>query len=144
MLTFIASETRYTIPTLPNINSEEDRARLTPAALKGFFKIVELWEIPIKDARGLLGGLSETQFHEWKKGRARVLNIDTLTRISYLLGIYQALNVVFGAELANKWINLSNTHPLFAGDTPLQYLLQGGIPAFTWIRSLLEAMSQGL
>jgi RES domain-containing protein len=52
-------------------------------------------------------------------------------RISYLIGIFKSLNILYSQRLADRWMQLPNTNPIFAGRTPLDYILRGGTPAWT-------------
>ena len=96
------------------------------------------------DARELLGGLSSSSYYDWKKNPDRVLEVDRITRISYLLGVYKALHILYGDKLADEWIHLPNTNPVFAGRTPLAYMLAGGLIAMQTVRKLLDARRGGL
>jgi hypothetical protein len=73
-----------------------------------------------------------------------VLDEDTMLRISYLIGIFKALNILHAENLADRWITLANRNPIFAGATPLQYMLRGGIPAMQVVRRLLDARRGGI
>ncbi|MBV9217759.1 MAG: DUF2384 domain-containing protein, partial [Acidobacteria bacterium] len=66
-----------------------------------------------------------------------------LTRISLLLGIFKALNILYSSKLANAWVTSPNTNPMFKGGTPLAYMIQGGMPALLRIRQLLDARLGG-
>ena len=79
-----------------------------------------------------------------KHPRGRVLDPDTLMRISYLLGIFKALQVLHSRPLADKWIGLPNSNRIFGGGTPLKYMIQGGLPAMSVVRRLLDARQAGL
>ena len=72
-----------------------------------------------------------------------MLDMDRLTRISCLVGIYKALHIVYGDKLADQWVSLPNTNALFAGRTPLQAMLAGGIPVMQTVRRLLDARRGG-
>ena len=74
----------------------------------------------------------------------RVLDPDTLLRISYLLGIFTALNSLHGQTLADEWISLPNSNRIFGGGTPLEFMLRGGLPAMSTVRRLLDARQAGL
>jgi hypothetical protein len=78
-----------------------------------------------------------------KNRAAKTLDTDQLTRVSLLLGIYKALNILYSTKLADEWITLPNTNPMFAGESPLNYLKKGGIPAFVRVRQLLDARRGG-
>ncbi|MGB8583749.1 MAG: MbcA/ParS/Xre antitoxin family protein [Candidatus Sulfotelmatobacter sp.] len=73
----------------------------------------------------------------------KTLDEDRLARISLLVGIYKALNILYGQKLADAWITLPNTNPMFGGDSPLDYVKKGGIPAFLRVRQLLDARRGG-
>jgi hypothetical protein len=133
----------YAPPALPDLSREEERRRLSPAALRAFFNIVKHWGIRDEDARQLLRGISTGAYYELKKKPERVLDQDRLQRISYLIGIFKALNILYGTRLADRWVQLANTNPLFTGRTPLTYMLQGGTPAMEVVRRLLDARRGG-
>ena len=124
---------------LPDVSARETRERLSPAALRGFFAIMDRWQVRDDVARQLLGGVSNGTFYEMKRNAARMCSADELTRVSYLIGIFKALNVLHGTALADAWIRLPNTNRLFGGGTPLEYMAQGGIPAMDQVRRLLDA-----
>jgi hypothetical protein len=129
---------------ITNLASREERGRLSRSALRGFFGIAERWKLRDEDARELLGGLSSSAYYEWKKNPDRTLEVDRITRISYLLGIYQALHVLYGGELADEWVALPNSNVIFGGGTPLSYMIAGGLPAIQTVRKLLDARRGGL
>jgi hypothetical protein len=131
--------TKFAPSKLVNINSRDERERLSPAGLKAFFKIMEHWQVRDEAAKALLGGVTNGPYYEMKKNHARLLDPDTLTRISYLIGIYKALNILYGKNLANEWISLSNDNVIFGGNSPLDYVISGGIPAMQIVRRLLDA-----
>jgi Protein of unknown function (DUF2384) len=135
-----------------DLSSREVQDRLGPAAARAFFKMCELWNVRDEDARGLLGGISNGAFYEMKseakrdakrKPRLR-LDQDRLTRISILTGIFKALNVLYGKKLADRWMQLANTNPMFAGATPLDYMIKGGQPAMMRVRQLLDSRRGGV
>ena len=47
-------------------------------------------------------------------------------------------------KLADEWIHLPNTNPIFNGRTPLAYMLGGGLIAMQTVRKLLDARRGGL
>ncbi|MCL6486362.1 MAG: DUF2384 domain-containing protein, partial [Janthinobacterium lividum] len=114
------------------------------AALKGFFKLAIAWKLRDDEARELLGGLSSSAYYEWKKQPDRVLEVDRITRISYLLGIYKALHILYGDKLADEWVSLPNKNAIFGGRTPLSQMLAGGLLAMQTVRKLLDARRGGL
>lgn len=135
---------RYAPPPPVDLSDKGERARLSHSALRGFFAIAEAWKLRDEDARALLGGLSNGPFYEWRKQPDRVLDTDRLTRISYLTGIFKALNILYGEALADRWMTLPNSNPMFGGRTPLDYLKTGGVPAMATVRRLLDARRGGV
>jgi len=117
--------------------------RLSPAAIRAFFRIATAWRLRDEDARGLLGGISNGSFYQLKGGAKKRLDQDMLTRISLLIGIFSALNILYSAKLADAWIQLPNTNSMFNGESPLVYMLRGGQPAMKHVRQLLDARRGG-
>lgn len=135
---------RYLPQNPVDLNAREERERLSKSALKGFFKLAAAWKLRDDDARELLGGLSSSAFYEWKKNPDRVLEVDRITRISYLLGIYKTLHIIYGDKLADEWVSLPNKNIIFSGRTPLAYMLAGGLLSMQTVRKLLDARRGGL
>src|SRR5262245_26083392 len=136
--------TRYEPSPLPDLSAKTERERLSPSAIKAFFDIMEKWHVRDEDARALLGGISNGQFYEMKKKPARILDTDTLTRISYLIGIFKGLNILYSEKLADAWMQRPNTNRIFAGGTPLAYAISGGLPAMQTLRRLIDARRGGV
>jgi hypothetical protein len=126
-----------------DLSNKDVARRLSPPAAKSFLKIVSLWELRDEDARQLLGGISNGAYYDLKKKGTRILNQDRLTRISLLTGIFKALNILYSKKLADRWIQLPNTNPMFGGETPLAYMIRGGLPATLRVRQLLDARRGG-
>jgi hypothetical protein len=136
--------TAYDPAPLIDLTSRSERERLSPSALKAFFNLVNRWGVRDEDARALLGGVSNGPYYKWKKEPERLLDADVLTRISYLIGIFKALNILYGEKLADEWVRLPNTNRLFGGRTPLNYMMRGGVPAMQIVRYLLDARRGGM
>ena len=129
--------------TAVDLSRKENRVRLAPAAFKGLLRIATQWKLRDEDTRVLLGGMSSGSFYASKNRASKTLDEDQLTRISLLLGIYKALNILYSEKLADAWMTLPNTNPMFGGESPLHYMKKGGIPAFLRVRQLLDARRGG-
>ena len=136
--------TRYEPSPLIDLSAKNERERLSPSAIKAFFNIMQTWQVRDEDARALLGGTSNGQFYEMKKNAKRTLDADRLTRISYLIGIFKALNILYSKSLANAWMQRPNTNRIFGGQTPLAYVIKGGLPAMQTVRRLVDARRGGV
>ncbi|NHZ92375.1 DUF2384 domain-containing protein [Massilia sp. CCM 8733] len=143
-LAFAYPKSRFEPAVLIDLNARAERERLSKSALKGFFALMAAWKLRDEDARELLGGMSSSTYYEWKKNPDRLLEVDRITRISYLLGIYKALHILYGDKLADEWITLPNSNPIFAGRTPLSQMLAGGLLSMQTVRKLLDARRGGL
>jgi hypothetical protein len=126
-----------------DLSSKAVQKRLSPSAVRAFLKIRELWELRDEDARHVLGGISNGAFYELKRKARSSLDQDRLTRISVLTGIFKALNILYSKKLADRWIQLPNENPMFEGETPLTYIVKGGLPAMLRVRQLLDSRRGG-
>jgi hypothetical protein len=113
--------------------------RLSPAARVGFFRLATQWKLRDLDARQLLGGVSHGAYYQLKAGGTKRLDQDRLTRISLLLGIFKALNILYSGKLADAWVMLPNANAMFRGETPLHYMVRTGLPGMMRVRQLLDA-----
>jgi Protein of unknown function (DUF2384) len=127
-----------------DLSSRAVQARLSPAATRAFFRISQAWKLRDEDARALLGGISNGAFYNLKRRPAKNLDQDRLTRVSLLVGIFKALNILYSRKLADAWVQLPNANPMFGGLAPLAYILKGGLPAMVRVRQLLDARRGGL
>jgi hypothetical protein len=135
--------TRHEPAPLVDLSAKSERARLSRSALRAFFNIMQRWSIKDADARQLLGGIASSTFYDYKRSPDRVLDQDKLTRISYLVGIFKALHILHGEDLADRWVVMPNRNRIFGGRSPLDYMLQGGAPAMQTVRRLLDARRGG-
>jgi hypothetical protein len=87
--------------------------------------------------------MSNGAFYEWKRKVRAPLDQDRLTRISVLTGIFKALNILYSKRLADRWVQLPNENPMFEGETPLTYMMKGGLPAMLRVRQLLDSRRGG-
>ena len=134
---------RYVADVPTDLGAAAARERLSAPALKAFFTLMARWRVRDDDARALLGGVTNGPFYEMKRNPDRVLDVDRLTRVSFLIGIFKALNILHGRALADEWVHLPNRHPVFGGLSPLAVMIQGGLPAMQTVRRLLDARRAG-
>jgi Protein of unknown function (DUF2384) len=132
----------YQFEAIPDLSRLEIRERLSQSAVDGFFAIMDKWRVPIEKAGDLLGGMARSSVYKLRTA-AGTLRQDELTRISYIVGIYKALHILLPDELADRWISQANDNILFAGQTPLEYMVKAGIPGLHQVRSLLDAFRGG-
>jgi Protein of unknown function (DUF2384) len=126
-----------------DLSSRDAQEHLSRAAIPAFFKLARTWDLRDESARQLLGGVSNGVFYQLKRGEKKTLDQDKLTRISLLLGVFRALNILYSRALADAWISLPNSNPMFQGEAPLTYITKGGVPALLRVRQLLDARRGG-
>jgi hypothetical protein len=120
------------------------RKDLSAPALRTFFRIAELWGLSTDEQMTLLGVTSRSTFFKWKREQEVTLPKDTLERISYVLGIYKALQVLLPDERASDaWVRRPNTAPLFGGRSALQRMLSGHVSDLYVVRQYLDAQRGG-
>jgi hypothetical protein len=124
--------------------AQYDRKALSGPALRTFFHIAEKWELTNDEQMTLLGIDARSTFFKWKRDRDGLLSRDTLERVSYILGIYKALNILLPNEqAADAWVRCLNTAPLFGGKSALDRMLSGKVSDLYVVRQYLDAQRGG-
>jgi hypothetical protein len=120
------------------------RKRMSGPAIRSFFKIAERWDLDNQEQIALLGSPAQSTFYKYKGGDVGTLSLDVLTRISLVLGIFRNLRILFpDFALADRWVKLPNTNPIFGGKTPVQLMAQGEMDSLYRVRRLLDARRGG-
>lgn len=118
---------------------------MSPAAIRAFDNIARLWKLDLDMQLTLLGNPPRSTFYKWKKEPASArLGRDTLERISYILGIYKALQILLPEPaVADGWIHKPNSASIFGGKSALQRMLSGNVADLYVVRQYLDAMRGG-
>lgn len=109
-------------------------------ALRTVLNIFKVWRVTSAEATALLGCSPATYFRWQRSGSlGREPDRNTLERLSYLLGIWKALQILYTQQgAADTWVRRPNRDPLFAGRAPMQ-LMTGGLVADLYrVRSFLD------
>jgi hypothetical protein len=113
-------------------------------AMLAFFSIGAAWQLHAEEQRALLGWPAASTFFKYKAGRVSILPYDMLMRISLILGIYKDLHILYPEpDLADKWVRLPNSNPLFGGEPALTLMIEGGIDGLYHVRRLLDGRRGG-
>ena len=121
-----------------------DRKGLSGPALRTFFRIAELWDLSIEQQMTLLGLSARSTFFKWRKDPNVVLPKDTLERISYIVGIYKALQILLPDEkAADEWVKRPNAALPFGGGSALDRMLSGQVADLFLVRQYLDAERGG-
>lgn len=134
-------------PILQNIDTEA-RSRASGPGLRAFNAIAELYSIPPHDRITLLGEPSSSTYYEWmrkaRKDEPLTLPLDTLTRISGILGVHKALGVLFPIESeAMTWLKGPHRGEVFGGQAPLEVMIEGRLNGILTVRRYLGAWRGG-
>lgn len=126
-----------------------NRRRLSAPALRTFLAIADLWGLSEEERRLVLGYPSRSTYHNWAKlareHRDVTLDVDTLTRLSAVLGIHQALGVLFATEGEGvAWLRGPHRATVFGGKPPLALVTSGSFDALLTVRRFLDAARGGL
>src|SRR5258708_11991935 len=86
-----------------DLSSRTVQEKLSPVAIRGFFRLASHWKLRDEDARGLIGGISNGSFYQLKRGTPKTSNSKTLdlktldqdkpTRVPLLRALFNALNI---------------------------------------------------
>ena len=116
----------------------QEPAKTASVALSTFFNIMQKWGVKNDVQITLLGCPSPSTFFNWKKGKVSSLPVDTLERISYVMGIYKALGMLFPSRAqADAWPKKANL--AFDGLSVVEYLSKGSMLQLIHVRRYLDA-----
>ena len=126
-----------------------NRRRLSGPALRSFAAIADLWGLREEQRRLVLGYPSRSTYHNWmrlaREQAVVTLDVDGLTRLSALLGIHQALGVLFTTQSdAVAWLMGPHDAPLFGGQPPMALVTSGTLDGLLQVRRFLDAARGGL
>ena len=118
--------------------------RLSAGGIQAFANIARKWELTPEQARGFLGAVDVPTYLAWQADpHGTSLNQEIMTRISLAIGIFKALNICFSEALADQWVTLKNRGLLFAGQAPIDFMIERGPAGMKTVRRLLESRSAG-
>ncbi len=122
---------------------QADRERLSEVAVKAFLNLAKAWGLSNAESAGLLG-VSASSLDRIKRGYRPALSQDQLTRVSALVGIYKGLHLLFADGTADEWIRRAKSGALFDRLTPIEAMIEGGIPTMLDVRRYVDAVRGGL
>jgi hypothetical protein len=121
-----------------------DPREVSRPALRTVFRILAAWGLSNKEQIKLLGNPPKSTFYRWKQAESAGLSSDTLERLSYIFGIYSALQVLLpNPNAADAWIKKPNAAPLFGGRSAMERMLSGQVADLYIVRQYLDAQRGG-
>ncbi|GAB4361020.1 MAG: hypothetical protein Kow0026_23810 [Oricola sp.] len=131
-----AALARDDTPAIPSPGADE-RA----AIAKALARIAGYWKLTNEEAAAL-AGVNVRTWSRMKDGSFRgTLNQDQMMRASLLVGLFKGLGLLFNGPLTHGWPKAPNAG--FGGRTPVQVMIEGGIPAMVRMRNHIDALRGG-
>ena len=128
---------------MPDATNIESTSVQPPAAdgFAAYFALADLWELTTDQQITLLGAPARSTFFKWKKDGG-LMSSDTAERISHLLSVYKALQILFPQPgRADAW--LRNPHRFFGNRPALDVMLDGRLADIIRVRDYLDAQRGG-
>ncbi len=124
----------------PAVQEDAGQSRIR-VALDAFFKISETWGLSADEQIILLGSPGRSTFFKWKKESGSI-PADTLERISHIISIYKALEILLpDPKQADGWIKRANKY--FDGQSALDVMLGGSFVDVYRVRQYVDAQRGG-
>lgn len=125
------------------------RERLGAPALRTFAAITEGWGLSEAQRLSVLGFPGRSTYHYWlAKARDRkpvLLPVDTLLRLSSVLGIHKDLAILLGRpEDEGAWLQKPHDAPVFGGQPPINLVTSGTQDGLMLVRRYLDAWRGGV
>lgn len=121
-----------------------DIEKLGGTALRAYFRIAHLWRLGLREQWCLLGEPPLVSFLRWKLTGTGTPGLDVTLRISYILGIYKALQILLPVpSSADAWMRYPNAAPLFRGCSALEFVLREGTSGLHHVRAHLDSAVEG-
>lgn len=126
-----------------------NRRRLSAPGLRTFLKIVDHWGLTEQQRLLILGYPYRTRYVRWceqaQLQKQLTLSVDTLMRISTVLGIYQSLRLLHTEESnAVAWLRTPHGAIVFGGYPPLDLITCGTLDGLLVVRRFLDHACEGL
>lgn len=124
------------------------RKEVSAPGLRAFLAIADLLHLSEKQRLAVLGQPSRSAYYAWVKkaqnGEPLVLPLDTLLRVSALLGIHKALSILFrDPDQAVVWLKGSHAGLPFSGQAPFDLVVSGTQDGLMTVRRYLDAWRGG-
>ena len=112
-----------------------------PVAINAFSNLADVWGLSTDEQIKLLGSPGRSTFFKWKKAGG-IVPADTIERISHLLSIYKALQILLPDEnSADTWVKKPNDY--FDNRSALEIMLEGKVVDIYKVRQYLDAQRGG-
>ena len=114
------------------------------AVVKALVRVADAWSLTNAEAASLFDVPTAT----WSRMKAGSfkgnLDQDKMMRASLLIGIFKGLRLLFNGPLEKGWPKQPNSGAVFSGQTPVDKMISGGIPAMMAVRRHIDALRGGV
>lgn len=112
--------------------------------LKAVVRVAQAWGLTNDEAAKLF----DVPIATWNRIKAGKFNgrldQDKVTRASLIIGLFTGLRLLFNGPLTYGWPKSPNTGPGFNGRSPVEIMIDGGIPAMMQVRQHIDALRGGV
>ncbi len=136
----------HNMATAAKAQSKPSSRDLSAAGLRTFFNIARDWALSTDEQMVLLGAPGRSTFFKWKSApESADLKRDTLERLSYLLGIYKALQILLpSTSAADAWVKKPNTPTWWRCASTSTPVAAAGLEPYAVRPELVEGLVQCL
>lgn len=132
----------------PGLKTSAERAEVSGPGMRAFLTIADKWGLSEDQRLAALGRPGRSTYHGWaakaRSGAEINLPLDTLLRISAVLGIHKALRIVFVDDaVAIGWLKSPNAGLVFGGQAPIDLVTSGTQDGLMLVRRHLDAWRGG-
>lgn len=122
-----------------------NRRRLSGAALRTFLNLAAERRLSCDEQLSILGFPAPSTYRGWSQraraGMPLTLSVDTLMRISMVLGIYAGLRFLCASpDEAIAWLRGGRSDPPFGGCSPIDLMTEGSQERLLTVRRHLDAL----
>ena len=134
--------TASTIHDLQIVQPDEEKVKT--AIIKAVIRATMAWKLTNQEGADLFNVPLAT-WNRMKNGSFHGrLDKDKITRASIIIGLFKGLRLLFNGPLAYGWIKAKNKGAGFNGHTPLEIMIEGGIPSMMAVRQHIDALRGGI
>lgn len=127
----------------PGVKPVTDRDEVA-VIVKAVVRVMEAWSLSNDEAAALFDVAPAT----WGRMKSGTFNgnldRDKVTRASLIVGTYKGLRLLFNGPLTHGWPTAPNRGGPYQGRRPVDYMIEGGIPAMAEVRQHIDALRGGV
>ena len=133
----------------PDRFEADKRRHLGGPGFRAFLGLSKAWDLNAEERLRVLGYPSRATYFNWvskaNKNQELLLPVDTLLRISAMLGIHKSLRILFNnAQEERDWLRGPHDAPTFGGQLPMALVTNGTPDGIMLVRRYLDGFRGGM